>query len=175
MRKIPYLVLILLLAVFYSFSPWAETEKINWLTFEEAVSKAEKKGKPLFIDVYTSWCGWCKVMDRNTFTDPGIIKELNKNFYAVKFNAETRDTINYHGKQFVFVAAGRRGYNQLAAALMNNRMAYPTVVFLVDNLTKVYPHPGYQKVPKLGSLLSYYGGNYHQKMDYATFQQNNKK
>ena len=112
MRKSSYLVLILLLAVFYSFSPFGEkegTEKINWLTFEEAVAKAEKKDKPLFIDVYTTWCGWCKVMDRNTFTDPGIIKEINKNFYAVKFNAETRDTINSHGKQFIFVAAGRRG------------------------------------------------------------------
>lgn len=165
-----FIVLTGVLAVSYAFvGPGNENEKINWLGFEEAVAKAEKKSKPLFIDVYTNWCGWCKVMDRNTFTDPNIIKTINKNFYAVKFNAETRDTINFKGQDFVFVAAGRRGYHQLATALMNNRMAYPTVVFLTDDLSRIYPHAGYQKVPGLTILLAYYGGNFHNKMDYPSF------
>lgn len=55
-----------------------ETPKIRWYSIEEAVelnskSKAKDK-KKFFIDVYTDWCGWCKKMDANTFTDPVIVK-----------------------------------------------------------------------------------------------------
>ena len=55
---------------------------------------------------------------------------------------------------------------------MNSRMAYPTVVFLTDDLTRVYPHAGYQKVPGLTQLLAYYGGSYQNKMDFQSFQNN---
>jgi len=41
----------------------AETPAVNWLTFEQAVEKAKTEKRPIFIDVYTDWCGWCKVMD----------------------------------------------------------------------------------------------------------------
>jgi len=171
-----FLGLAVILFLSYSFANKSSegVEKIQWLSFEEAVAKAEKKSKPIFIDVYTNWCGWCKVMDRKTFTDANIIKAVNKNFYAVKLNAETRDTINFKGKDFVFVNKGRSGYHELASVLMNKRMAYPTVVFLTDDMSKVYPHAGYQKVPVLTSLLAYYGGNYHNKMDYQTFQKSQK-
>jgi uncharacterized protein YyaL (SSP411 family) len=151
----------LLLVVFLvSFAP-AEEEKVNWWTFEEAVKKATKKDKPIFIDVYTNWCGWCKVMDRNTFSQPDIIKRMNKDFYAVKFNAEQREVVKFNGKEYKFVANGRRGYHELAAALMNSRMAYPTVVFLVDKFSKAFPHAGYQKPESMNKLMDFYGGGHY--------------
>ena len=57
---------------------------VHWLTFEQAVEKAKTTKKPIFIDVYTTWCGWCKVMDKNTFSDPAVAKVLNEQFYPVK-------------------------------------------------------------------------------------------
>jgi thiol:disulfide interchange protein len=42
---------------------------INWLSLEEASSLYESNPKPMFIDVYTDWCGWCKKMDASTFQD----------------------------------------------------------------------------------------------------------
>ena len=149
-------------AILVSFGP-GEPKKINWMTFEEAVAKSGKKEKPIFIDVYTNWCGWCKVMDRNTFSQPDIIKKINKDFYAVKFNAEQRDIVNFQGREFKFIPSGRRGYHELAAALMNSRMSYPTVVFLVDSYSKAYPHPGYQKPEAMHKLLDFYGGGHYKK------------
>ena len=102
---------------------------VNWITFEEAVKKSKAEKRPIFIDVYTDWCGWCKVMDKNTFNDPAVAKLLNEKFYAVKFDAEQKEDVVFDGNTFKFVPSGTKGYHQLAAALLNNQLSYPTVVF----------------------------------------------
>jgi len=73
---------------------------INWVTLEEADSLYKIQKRPIFIDVYTDWCGWCKRMDASTFQDPTVAAYLNANFYAVKLNAETNDTITFNGKTY---------------------------------------------------------------------------
>ncbi len=73
---------------------------INWLSLEEASKLYESNPKPMFIDVYTDWCGWCKKMDASTFQDDNIAKYLNANFYPVKLDAETTDSINFMGKTY---------------------------------------------------------------------------
>jgi tetratricopeptide (TPR) repeat protein len=50
----------------------------------------EKTTKLLLVDVYTDWCGWCKVMDQKTYTDPYVAKFLNENFVCIKLNAEDK-------------------------------------------------------------------------------------
>ncbi len=62
---------------------------------EQAYKASKVVDKPLFIDVYTSWCGWCKRMDQTTFKDPAVVSYLNANFHPVKFDAETKDTIQF--------------------------------------------------------------------------------
>ena len=70
-------------------------EKINWISMQEAIDLTAKPGnkKKIFIDAYTDWCGWCKRMDQSTFIDSNVIKHMNENYYAVKFDAESYDTI----------------------------------------------------------------------------------
>ena len=57
---------------------------VKWMSFEEAVAKSKIEKRKIFIDVYTDWCGWCKVMDKSTFNDPQVAKILNEKFYPVK-------------------------------------------------------------------------------------------
>lgn len=73
---------------------------INWYTPEEAYQAYLKEPKPMFIDVYTDWCGWCKRMDATTFQDQNIANYLNANFYPIKLDAETRETIDFNGKKY---------------------------------------------------------------------------
>ena len=73
---------------------------INWLSLQEADSLSKINPKPMFIDVYTDWCGWCKRMDATTFQDQNIANYLNANFYPVKLDAETKDSIIFQGKLF---------------------------------------------------------------------------
>src|SRR5260370_42057313 len=106
-------------------SPPAHTGTVKWMSFEEAVEKSKTEKRKIFIDVFTDWCGWCKVMDKNTFPDPEIARILNENYYPVKFNAEQTGDVAFRGATFKFIAQGNRGYHQLAAALLNNQMSYP--------------------------------------------------
>jgi thioredoxin-related protein len=136
---------------------------VKWLTFEEAIEKNKTEKRKIFIDVYTDWCGWCKVMDKSTFADPAVAKLLNEKFYPVKFDAEQTADVVFNGTTFKFVPYGNRGTHQLAAALLNNQMSYPTVTFLEEDYSTVYPIPGYRKPEEFHPLLVFYGENYHKK------------
>jgi thioredoxin-related protein len=134
---------------------------IKWMTFEEAVKKAEtdKNPKNIFIDFYTSWCGWCKVMDKQTFTDPNVIELMNKYFYPVKFDAEGKDPITFKGQQFVFVPEGRNGYHQLAADFMQGKMSYPTFMFLNPKFEVITPISGFVKPEDFEPIVNFLGQN----------------
>lgn len=138
-----------------------EKSPVNWMTFEEAVAKQKIEKRKLFIDVYTDWCGWCKVMDKNTFSDPEVARILNEEFYPVKFDAEQREDVVYNGATFKFVPSGSRGYHQLAAALLNNQLSYPTVVFVDEDFTTVFPLPGYREAKEFHRYLVYFEGDFY--------------
>ncbi len=103
----------------------------------------------VMIDMYTSWCGWCKVMDKKTFTDPEVVKFLNENFVLVKFNAERRLPVEFQGETYEWINSGRKGVNKLAMKMMNGRLGYPTMVYLDSNLNKIKSSPGYKKPDEL--------------------------
>ncbi len=143
---------------------------VKWLTFEEAVEKSKTEKRKIFIDVYTDWCGWCKVMDKNTFSDEKIAKILNEKFYPVKFNAEQREDVEFRGNTFKFVESGRNGYHQLAASLLNNKLSYPTVVFLDENFNMLQPLPGYQKPEEFHKIVQFIGEDHFKKITWNDWQ-----
>ena len=134
---------------------------VHWITFEEAVKKSKVEKRKIFIDVYTDWCGWCKVMDKNTFSDPKVVKLLNEKFYAVKFNAEQKEDVVFNGTTYRFVGEGRSGYHQLAASLLSNKLSYPTVVFLDENFGMLAPLPGYREAPEFHKIAQFIGENHY--------------
>jgi thioredoxin-related protein len=142
-------------------NPKPEPGLVKWMSFEEAVQKSKTEKRKIFIDVYTDWCGWCKVMDKNTFNDPTIAQILNEKFYPVKFNAEQRESVQYNGTTFKFVESGRNGYHELAAALLNNKLSYPTVVFLDEDFKMIQPLPGYRQAPEFHKIATYIGEGHY--------------
>jgi thioredoxin-related protein len=166
MKKIflPMLVLagiISIMAVSSNKNDAPEGGPVKWMTFEEAVQKSKTEKRKIFIDVYTDWCGWCKVMDKNTFNDPAVAKLLNEKFYPVKFNAEQREDIQFDGHTFKFIENGRSGYHQLAAALLNNQLSYPTVVFLDEEFKMLQPLPGYRQAPEFHKFATFWGEGHY--------------
>jgi thioredoxin-related protein len=124
--------------------------ELTWLTIEQASTIGSGKNKKKFmIDVYTDWCGWCKVMDKKTFTDPEVIKYLNENFNVVKFNAEQKEAVTFKGKTYNWEPMGRNGVNALGVELLGGRMSYPTIVYLDEKLSPITISPGYKEPAQL--------------------------
>lgn len=144
---------------------------IEWLTWDEAAKKMETEPRKVMVDVYTDWCGWCKKMDASTMTDPKVIEEIQKNWYAVKLDGEEKEEIEFRGTVYKFVAQGRRGYHELPAALMNGRMSYPTLVFLDEEYNIIQPLPGYRQARELEMILSYFGDDIYKDTSWDDYQQ----
>lgn len=147
-------------------------QQVEWLTFEEAVAKSKVEKKKIFIDVYTDWCGWCKVMDKNTFNAPEIATYLNENFYPVKLNAEQREDITYQGYTYKWVEGGRNGYHELAAGLLNNELSFPTVVFLDEEFQILSPLKGYHKAPFFEKVVTYFGDDHYKTTSWKDYEEN---
>ncbi len=132
-----------------------DNNTLTWLSIEEASEiGSASNNKKFLVDVYTDWCGWCKVMDKKTFTDPELIKYLNKNFYVVKFNAEQKEAVNYRGKTYNWEPMGRNGINSLGIELLQGRLSYPTLVYLNEKLEPISISPGYKKPEELLAELN---------------------
>jgi thioredoxin-related protein len=147
-----------------------KSEKIKWLTFEEAYKLNKKKPKKIFIDVYTDWCGWCKKMDAETFTHPVIAEYMSKHFYCVKFNAECKDTIVLDGVTFVNKNPGsKRSTHQLAIELLKGKLSYPSLVFLNEQgqwitvIQSYFPPTGFEP------LIHFFGENAYLKSSWEEY------
>jgi thioredoxin-related protein len=135
---------ILVFAVLLSFSVRAQ-DQIQWLKFEEAIEANAKSPKMLIVDVYTDWCGWCKKMDKETFTDPKVVEYINSNFYAVKLNAEdTKRTFDFMGKT----------YNEAQMAAAMRVRSYPNFVVIEPKLQNIAQLPGYRQPAEFLAGLS---------------------
>ncbi len=134
MKKKMKQVLGVFLAVLISSSTFAQ-DKIEWMKFEDAVTANQSNPKMLLVDVYTDWCGWCKKMDKETFTDPEVIAHINENFYAVKLNAEdSKRTFEFGGKE----------YSEAEMAAAMRVRSYPNFVVIDPTLKNIAQLPGYR-------------------------------
>ena len=149
----------------------AQQGDVNWISIKDLEAASKKEKRKVMVDLYTSWCGWCKKMDKATFAHEDISKYLNEKFYAVKFDAEMKDDINFKGAANKFVPRGRKGYNELAHKFANGRMSYPTIAFLDEDLNRIESYPGYKQPHQFDPLLKYIDGGHYKSKSLAEFQQ----
>lgn len=133
--------------------------EIAWKGMDNIEALAAKNPKKILVDVYTSWCGPCKMMDKNTFTDEMIIKQVSKNFHAVKFNAEGPDPIKFQGKEYANPnykpnVRGRNGRHQLSNFFQVP--GYPTLVIMDENMKILGQIVGYKQPQQLSAELAKY-------------------
>ena len=132
--------------------------EIPWVSMSEVEGLVKKNPKKILVDVYTPWCGPCKMMDRNTFTNSDIINQVGKNFYAVKFNAEGPEKLNFMGKEYSNPsydparARTRNGRHQLSSFFNVN--GYPCLVILDENMRIVDKILGYKTPTQLAPELA---------------------
>lgn len=169
MTKKIFILFILISATISSSKVFAQQEKngIKWMTLSEVEAAMQKKPKKIVVDVYTDWCYWCKRLDKDTYVDQKVIDYINKNYYAVKLNAEGKDPVTYRGKQYSY----NSGYkmNTVAQQFMQGSNGYPTITFVNEKFEVINVIPGYQNADNFLKTAKYYGDNYYLNTDYETY------
>jgi thioredoxin-related protein len=118
-----------------------------WMTWNAGLKRASEVQKPVLVDVYTDWCGWCKRMDRDVYSRAEVRDYLGRHFVTVRLNAESADPASYAGRQ----------YNGRTLAMRFGISGYPTTVFLRPGGEHLVNVPGYVPADQFLLLLRYIG------------------
>ena len=63
--------------------------EVKWeKNYDDGLAQAKKESKLVMVDVYTDWCGWCKKLDKDVYTQKEVGDKLAKDFVAIKLNPE---------------------------------------------------------------------------------------
>ncbi len=135
-----------------SFRPAA---KVNWMEPAMLAEAYAKEPRPILVDLYTDWCGWCKVMDKKTYANEQVAKYINQKYYAVKFNAESTGDITFNGK--VYRYNSRYKTHDLAIYLSQGKLAYPNTIFLTSPDSRPASMEGFLKPSEFEAPLKYFG------------------
>lgn len=146
--------ILILITLFISTFSFAQ--QIKWMNLAEAQAAQKVVPKKIFMDVYTEWCGPCKLLDKKTFQNPDVSRYISEHFYAVKFNAEGQEEIKfldqtYTNPKFDPNRKGRNGTHEFTQYL--GVKGYPTMVFFSENGDPIMPVVGYLKPQQLELYL----------------------
>ena len=124
---------------------WSTGLRNKWMSLPEALEAQKTKPKKIFMDVYTLWCGPCKLLDKKTFANKDVARYINEHYYAVKFNAEGNEEIAFYDQLFrnPNYDPNRRGRNathQFTQFL--GIKGYPTMVFFSEDGDPIMPVVG---------------------------------
>ena len=158
------------------------SQSINWMSLEKAIESQKNNPKNILVDVYTNWCGPCKLMDKNTFQNKEIARFINNNYYAVKFNGEGNEIVNFMGRQFK-----NKGYDKSKSQRRNSSHqftqflgvnAYPTTLFFDKKMNLITPIRGYLRPKQIEIYLELFKDDSYKNVktqkDFDTFIKNFK-
>ena len=156
----------LILILFFS-SDLTFSQNIKWMSLEKALEAQKVLPKKIIMDVYTTWCGPCRLLDKKTFGNPDVSRYISQNFYAVKFNAEGDEEIFFYDKKFSNpnYNPDRKGRNSTHdfTKFLGIR-GYPTIIFFSEEGDPIIPLTGYFNVRQIEPYLKMI-----KRGDYAVF------
>ena len=143
--------------------------KVEWMTLEQAAESMQKEKRPILIDLYTDWCGWCKVMDKKTYSNKNVSTYLRQKFYSVKLNAEGTSSISWNGKTYKFNPNYKT--HDFAIYLTGGQLSYPTTVIIPIEESQPQAIPGYLEPKDFEMIVKYFGEGKFGSMPFNQFQQ----
>jgi thioredoxin-related protein len=131
----------------------------KWYTLTEAEKLNKKEPRKFLFDIYTTWCNGCQVMNKTTFNDPRVRDYINKHFYLIDLNAETKDTLTFGGKVYRNTGANGTPFNDLVMELSNRNISLPSLIIMDETMKPIDTLPFYISPETLEPVLLFYGDN----------------
>ena len=128
-------------------------KKLEWLAFDAAADKASRQNKHLIVDVYTTWCGWCRVMERETYGNPEVANYLTDNFVLAKVNGESPNKLHWHGEEL----------SERQFARKVGVTGYPATYFMKPDAEMLGGVPGFIRPPDFMVYSRYVATRWYQK------------
>jgi thioredoxin-related protein len=140
---------------------------IIWLSVDQVAGRLQQEKRPVLIDLYTNWCGWCKQMDKNTYSNRQVEQYLRDKFYTVKVDAETHTVISWGGITYQFNPQYRS--NEFALYLTHGRLEFPTTIIIPPG-QEPQAIPGYMGPKDLELLVKYFGEGAYKAQGFDVYQ-----
>lgn len=144
--------------------------QIKWTSIEN--SDKINNEKLYIIDFYTSWCGWCKQMDKTTFTDPTVIKIINKYYTAIKFNAEGTSEFTWKGTKYTGGNSnnGRPATHAFTKATLGQKIGFPSFAIFNSDKSLINVVQGYNKPKDFIVILWYFASKDYLKYSFDQYE-----
>jgi len=132
---------------------------LNWLSYNEGLTLAEKENKYVLIYFYTDGCGWCKKMIDQTYSNEEVKKILSDKFVTIKINARSENKVMENGEEI----------SEKKLAILYQVSGYPTTWFLESNQTRIAPLPGYVTTEQFIPVLNYIGEGWYKNISFKEY------
>jgi thioredoxin-related protein len=132
---------------------------LTWYKYDEGLAKAQKEKKHVMVHFYTTWCGWCKRMEANTFSNEEIRKVLNESYVAVRVNGQSGEKVKVDGEQMA----------EKQVAGMYGVRAYPITWFLKPSGERIAPRRGYVGPDEFLYILNWVKDDLYEKITFQEF------
>ncbi|WP_299105070.1 thioredoxin family protein [uncultured Tenacibaculum sp.] len=152
-------ILLFFLFGYFTFTVIAQQkQQVNWISFEQLDDSLAVKPKKVFISFYADWCVYCKKMNKVAFKNPDVINVLNSEYYAVKMDSETKNTIEFEGRVYTNKEIGknRNPIHQiplLLASRKNRPFSLPATIILDKTFKVTQRHFEYLSTKKILKIL----------------------
>ena len=171
-NKIMVLVILLAIIFFFGLKSYFKIDEqnteaveeakpfaLNWLSYNEGLTLTEKENKYVLINFYTDWCGYCKKMDKEAYSNEEVKSILNENFVIVKVNAESENKVIENGEEIT----------ERELARLYQVSGYPTNWFLESNHSRIAPLPGYVTTEQFIPVLNYIGEGWYKTISFKEY------
>lgn len=129
--------------------------QVKWMNFTDALAQQKIAPKKIMVDFYTDWCKPCKEMDVKTYGNPDIANFINENYYAVRFEADGLEEVEYLGRKFPKPTYVKNNPKRILNSFTRfmNVSSVPATVFLDEEANPITNINGYLTANELEVYL----------------------